>query len=146
MIHYRKAEQKDLNEIMGVISDVNESDSKKSRDKIIDRISKDQLLCCVYDDKIIGFLGWDTKFQNNHEHWYLEQITIQKDHGSKGIGSNFVKYFLDMCRNEKVKKLYAHIQEHNSQSLKMFLNAGGTINTEPDKSVPDEITVEFSLL
>ncbi|MEK7075740.1 MAG: hypothetical protein AAB948_03035, partial [Patescibacteria group bacterium] len=70
----------------------------------------------------------------------------QKDCGRKGIGQDFVKYFLDMCRNGKVKKLYAHIQEHNNHSLKMFLNVGGIINTEPDKGVPDEITVEFSLL
>ena len=146
MISYRKAEQEDLDEIMDIINDVDLKHQKESRAKIIDRISKDQLLCCISDNKIIGFLGWDTKFQNNSGHWYLEQITIQKDYRSKGIGSNFVKYFLDTCHNEKVKKLYAHIQEHNIHSLKMFLNAGGIINTDSNKSVPDEITVEFGLL
>lgn len=146
MISYRKAEQGDLEEIMDVIKDVEISQQKESRDKIIDRISKSQLLCCVSDNKIIGFLGWDTKFKNNPEHWYLEQITIQKDYRGKGIGQNFVKYFLQICSDKKVEKLYAHVQKHNSHSLKMFLNVGGIINTEPDKSVPNEITVEFSLL
>lgn len=145
MIHYRKAEQKDLNEIMGVISDVDLKSQEESREKIINRISKEQLLCCISDDKIIGFLGWDTKFLDNTEHWYLEQVTVQKDYRDKGIGQDFVKYFLDLCRGKKVKKLYAHVQEHNTRSLKMFLNTGGIINTELDKSVPNEITVEFGL-
>ncbi|MFH0804050.1 MAG: GNAT family N-acetyltransferase [Candidatus Zambryskibacteria bacterium] len=146
MISYKKAEQKDLNEIMEVISDVALKSQEESKNKIVDRISREQLLCCISDDKIIGFIGWDTKFQNNPEHWYLEQITIQKDYRNKGIGQNFVKYFLDICRNEKVKKIYAHVQEHNTQSLKMFLNVGGIINTEPEKSVSNEITIEFGLL
>ena len=146
MISYRKAEQEDLDEIMDIINDVDLKHQKESRAKIIDRISKDQLLCCISDNKIIGFLGWDTKFHNNPEHWYLEQITIQKDCGRKGIGQDFVKYFLKMCRDKKVKKLYAHVQEHNAQSLKMLLNTGGMINTDSDKSVPNEITVEFSFI
>lgn len=146
MISYRKAEQEDLDEIMDIINDVDLKHQKESRAKIIDRISESQLLCCLSDNKIIGFLGWDTKFQNNPRHWYLEQITTQKDYRGKGIGSNFVKYFLQICSDKKIKKLYAHIQEHNIQSLKMFLNAGVIINTDPDKSVPNEITFEFNLL
>ena len=146
MISYRKAEQEDLDEIMDIINDVDLKHQKESRAKIIDRISKDQLLCCISDNKIIGFLGWDTKFHDNSDHWYLEQITIQKDYRSKEIGQDFVKYFLKMCRDKKVKKLYAHVQEHNAQSLKMLLNTGGMINTDSDKSVPNEITVEFSFI
>jgi len=146
MISHKYAEQKDLDEIMKVISDVDLKNQEESKGKIIDRISKDQILCCVSDNKIIEFLGWDNKFHDNPEYWYLEQITIQKDYRSKGIGQNFVKYFLQICREEKVKKLYAHIQEHNSKSLKMFLNTGAIINTDPNKSVPTEITVEFNLL
>ncbi|MEK7634886.1 MAG: GNAT family N-acetyltransferase [Patescibacteria group bacterium] len=143
MINYKEAKTEDLEEIMEVINDVDLKSQEESREKIIDRISKDQLLCAISDNKIIGFLGWDTKFQDNPEHWYLEQITIHKDYRGRGVGQNFVKYFLDVCRNEKVKKLYAHVQEHNTQSLKMFLNTGGIINTEADKSVPNEITIEF---
>ena len=146
MISYRKAEQEDLDEIMEVINDISSEDREESREKIIDRISKDQLLCSALDNKIIGFLGWDTKFQDNLEYWYLEQITIHPDYRGKGIGQNFVKYFLDFCREQKVKKLFAHVQKHNERSLNMFLNTGWTVNTEFDKKVRDEITIEFSFL
>jgi len=53
---------------------------------------------------------------------------------------------LQICRDEKVKKLYAHVQENNNRSLKMFLNVGGKINTESDKNVKGEITIEFNLV
>jgi N-acetylglutamate synthase-like GNAT family acetyltransferase len=145
MISYKKAKWEDLDGIMEVISDVEISKQEESKKIITERIEQDQLLCVVADNKIIGFLGWDTRFQNNHEYWYLEQITIQKDYRDKGVGQNFVKYFLQICRDGKVKKLYAHVQECNNRSLKMFLNAGGKINTESDKCVQGEITVEFEL-
>ena len=145
MISYKKAGQKDLNDIMKVISDVDSKHQEESREKIIDRISKGQFLCCIFDKKIIGFLGWDIKFHNSPNYWYLEQITIQKDYRGKGIGQDFVKYFLKMCKDEKVKKLYAHVQEHNTSSLQMFLNTGGIINTDPDKNISKEITITYNL-
>ena len=145
MISYKKAEQKDLGEIMEVISDVKTSKQEESKKIITERIEQGQLLCVVADNKIIGFLGWNKDFQSNPEYWYLEQITIQKDYRGKGIGQNFVKYFLQICHDEKVKKLYAHVQKHNIRSLKMFSNVGGKINTELDGCVQGEITVEFEL-
>jgi hypothetical protein len=54
-----------------------------------------------------------------------------------------VKYFLDLCRKNKVKKVYAHVQGHNTQSLNMFLNTGWKINEDPDRKVGKEITIEF---
>jgi N-acetylglutamate synthase-like GNAT family acetyltransferase len=86
MISYRKAEQKDLNEIMEVISNVSEEAWKESKEKISKRISESQLLCCLDNIKIIGFLGWDAKYRENPENWYLEQIMIQKDYHGQGIG------------------------------------------------------------
>jgi N-acetylglutamate synthase-like GNAT family acetyltransferase len=145
MISYKKATREDLDEIMKVISDAEISKQNESKKIITERIEQNQLLCVLLENKIIGFIGWDVKFQNNSEFWYLEQITIQKDYRGKGIGQNFVKYFLQICHNEKVKKLYANVQEHNSRSLKMFLNVGGKINTESDKNMRGEITVEFEL-
>jgi N-acetylglutamate synthase-like GNAT family acetyltransferase len=144
MISYRKAEQEDLDEIMEVINDVSPEDKKESKKKIVERISDNQLLCVVSDNKISGFLGWDTKFQDNSEYWYLEQITIHPDYRGKGIGQNFVKYFLQMCRDEKVKKIFAHVQKHNSRSLNMFLKVGWTINEEVDKAVPEETTMDYN--
>lgn len=146
MIDYKIARQEDSDEIMEVINDVDIEDRKQSRNKIVERISVNQLLCVLEDDKIIGFLGWDTKFQDNPEYWYLEQITIHPDYRGKGIGQNFVKYFLDICREAKVKKIFAHVQDHNERSFNMFLKVGWTINTESDKKVRDEITIEFSFV
>jgi N-acetylglutamate synthase-like GNAT family acetyltransferase len=143
MISYKKAEMEDLDKIMEIISDVEISKQEKSKIIIKERTEQESLLCVIADNKIIGFLGWNKNFQNNPECWYLEQITIQKDYRSKGIGKNFVKYFLQICQDEKVKKLYAHVQEHNDRSLKMFLSVGGKINTESDKYVQGEITIEF---
>ncbi len=143
MISYKKAEQKDLEEIMQVMDDVDLKSQEESREKIMDRISGNQLLCCLLDDKIIGFLGWDIKFQDNPEYWYLEQITIQKNYREQGIGKLFVLYFLDFCKNNKVKKIYAHVQDQNNRSLKMFLNTGWKINSDSDKKKDKEITIEF---
>lgn len=145
MTNYRKAEKEDMGEIMKVISDVSLHDRKESEKKITDRISDGQLLCCVLDDKIVGFLGWDTKFKDYSDCWYLEQITIQKGYRGKGIGQDFIKYFLQICRESRTKKLLAHVQEHNTRSLKMFLNVGGIINKDTDKNVSGEITIEFDL-
>ena len=91
----------------------------------------------------MGFLGWDTTFKNTPEYWYLEQITIRKDYRGKGIGKDLVRYFLDLCRESGVKKIYAHVQEHNIRSLKMFLSTGWQINTGSDKKVDKETTIEF---
>lgn len=143
MISYKKAEQKDLNEIMDAISDVEISQQEESKKIITERIAQNQLLCVLLDNNIIGFLGWGTKFQSNSEYWYLEQITIQKEYRGKGIGQNFVKYFLQFCRNNKVKKIFAHVQKHNEKSSKMFSNTGWVINTELDKNKTNEITIEF---
>ncbi|MDO8729069.1 MAG: GNAT family N-acetyltransferase [bacterium] len=145
MISYRKSDQNDLDEIMDVISDIEISQQDESKKIINERVTQNQLLCVFLYNKIIGFIGWNTKFQNNPEFWYLEQITIQKNYRGKGIGQNFVKYFLQFCRDKKVKKIFAHIQEHNKKSLKMFLNTGWIINTESDKNKLHEITIEFYL-
>lgn len=143
MIIIRKAEAEDLVGIMDVISDVDKEAQKESREKISKRISEEQLLCYEIDQKIVGFLGWDNKYKGNADNWYLEQITIHKDHRGQGIGKEFVLYFLDFCRKNGVKKVYAHVQEHNTRSLKMFSNTGWKINTNPNDKVDKEITIEF---
>ena len=61
------------------------------------------------------------------------------------MGKDFMNYFLQLCRDSKVKKLYAHIQSHNERSLRMFLSVDCTINSDADKSIPNEITVEFDI-
>lgn len=144
MVTIRVAEEKDLNEIMEVINNVSEEAQKESKEKISKRISEDQLLIYEIDGKIIGFLGWDAKYQNNPDNWYLEQITIHKDHRSQGIGKDFVRYFLDFCKKNEVKKIYAHVQEHNERSLKMFLSTGWKINNDLKNKVDKENTIEFN--
>lgn len=142
----RKAKTEDLNEIMNVICDVSEKEQKESKEKILKRISDDQLLlCCLDNDKVIGFLGWNSKFQHNSNNWYLEQITLHKDYRGQGIGKELVRYFMDLCRKNGVKKVYAHVQEHNERSLKMFLDTGWKINNDSDKKVDKEITIEFEI-
>lgn len=145
MISYKKARQKDLKEIINVINDIEISQQKESENIIKKRILQNQLICVCFDKKIIGFLGWAVEFQNSPEYWYLEQITIQKDYRNKGIGQNFIKYFLQFCPNNKIKKIFAHVEEHNKRSLKMFLNTGWIINKERDKNMKNEITMEFDL-
>lgn len=143
MTTIRKAEIKDLDEIMDVINDVSEEAQKESKEKISKRISEGQLLCCLDNNKIIGFLGWDTKYKENPDNWYLEQITIHKDYRGQGIGKELVRYFLNFCRKNRIKKIYAHVQNHNERSLKMFLNTGWKINDDSGKRVDKEITIEF---
>lgn len=143
MTTIRKAKTEDLEGIMEVISDVGEEAQKESKEKISKRISEDQLLIYEIDGKIIGFLGWDAKHQNNPDNWYLEQITIHKDYRGQGIGKELVRYFLDFCRKNGVKKVYAHVQDHNERSLKMFLNTGWKINNFSDKKTDKEKTIEF---
>lgn len=139
----RKAEAEDLDGIMVVISDVNEEAQKESKEKISERISEDQLLIYEIDQKIIGFLGWNSKYQNNPDNWYLEQITIHKDYRGQGIGKDFIRYFLDFCRKNGVKKVYAHVQDHNTPSLNMFLNTGWEINDDLDKKADKEKRLNF---
>lgn len=139
----RKAETEDLNGIMEVISDVNEEAQKESKEKISERISEDQLLIYEIDGTTIGFLGWDSKYQNNTDNWYLEQITIQRDFRRQGIGKELVRYFLDFCRKNGIKEVYAHVQNHNERSLRMFLSTGWKINNDPDKITDKETTIEF---
>lgn len=143
MTTIRKAEAEDLDEIMEVISDVSEEAQKESKEKISKRISEDQFLIYEIDGKIIGFLGWDAKYQNNPNNWYLEQITIQKDYRGQGIGKELVRYFLDFCMKNGVKKVYGHVQDHNERSLRMFLNTEWKINNDLDKKTDKEITIEF---
>lgn len=143
MLTIREAKEKDLNEIMEVISDVSEEAQKESKEKILKRISEDQLLIYEIDGTTIGFLGWDAKYQNNPDSWYLEQITIHKDYRGQGIGKELVRYFLDLCRKNGVKKVYAHVQEHNERSMRMFLSTGWKINNDPDKITDKETTIEF---
>lgn len=144
MTTIRKAEIKDLDEIMDVINDVSEEAQKESKEKISERISEDQLLIYEIDGKIIGFLGWSMKYEENSDYWYLEQITIHRDYRGQGIGKDFVRYFLDFCRKNGAKKVYAHVQDHNERSLKMFLNTGWKISENVDKKVEKEVTTEFS--
>lgn len=128
---------------MSVINDVSEEAQKYSKEKISKRISEDQLLIYEIDQKIIGFLGWDTKHKENPNNWYLEQITIRKDYRGQGIGKDLVRYFLDFSRKNEINKIYAHVQERNTPSLSMFLNTGWKINDDPDKKVEKEITIEY---
>ncbi|MFA7216684.1 MAG: GNAT family N-acetyltransferase [Candidatus Paceibacterota bacterium] len=141
----RKAKIKDLSEIMDVIRDVNEKAQQESKEIIVKRISEEQLLCYELDQKIIGFLGWDNKYKEDFDNWYLEQITVHKDYRGQGVGKKFILYFLDFCRKNGVKKVYGNVQEHNERSLKMFLNTGWIINKEKDKNTKNEITIEFDL-
>lgn len=141
---YKKAEPGDLEKIMEVVSDLDQKIQEESRGKIAEKIKSSQLLCAVLDGEIIGFLGWQTDYKDNPEHWYLEQITIKKDQRNKGFGREFVKYFLEVCKNANIKKLFGHIENHNTPSLKMFAAAGATLNPNPDKSMSQETTLEFN--
>lgn len=140
----RKAEIKDLDGIMEVILDISEEAQQESKEKILKRISEEQLLCYEIDQKIVGFLGWDNKYKENPDNWYLEQITVHKDYRGQGIGKEFVRYFLDLCGKNEIKKVYAHVQEHNERSLKMFINTDWKINTDSDKKINKETTIEFN--
>lgn len=146
MIKYRYTKSTDIDGIMEMIKITNPDFVEESMKTIKDRMLKEQILCCTFDNKIVGILGWSINYNNNLNYWFLEQITIHPEYRNKGIGKDFVDYFINICKENKVKKMFGRIDESNIKSQKMFSKViGFKINTDLDKKVDNEITFEFDL-
>lgn len=144
MISYHLATQNDLDQILEVINDVSIKIQEESRSIIIVRISQNQMLCILDNNKIIGFIGWITNYRENPEFLFIEQITIKNTYRNRGIGQNTIRYFLNMSKEFGYKKIFAEVEPHNKPSMNMFIKTGWK-NSELN-STSDDILIEHNLI
>ena len=110
---------------MKVISDAEISKQNESKKIITERIEQNQLLCVLLENKIIGFIGWDVKFQNNSEFWYLEQITIQKDYRGKGIDVAMGVKMLQSAWKRGMDYIDSHLELETNTKMRMEMEKMG---------------------
>lgn len=127
-IEFRIAKPDDFLQITNIVND------KKSEATITERIKQKQILCAIKKDEIIGFLGWDKRYAENKTAWFIEQITVREDMRRRGVGTELLNCFLELCKRKRIHQVYATIQHHNNASLRLFQKIGGSVIENLEKN------------
>lgn len=149
-IEYKFASIEDIKELVNINIDGEEEYRKINQEMFNEIVPQKRVLICSQDKKIIGLMYWRKDFLGRTNQYYIEQITIKKSHRKKGYGLLLLKHFLEICKKQKVIKVFCDIQNNNSSSLQMCLSAGGlisgTIEGLGDTKEKDErVIVRFEL-
>jgi len=129
-ILFRYSEPDDITGLMKVIDTTKTEIKEKSNNILLERIQQKQVISAIRENEIIGFIGWSKNYNNNNQAWFIEQITIHKDHRRQGMGLQLLHYFLNICTLENINEVYATIQKNNEKSLSLFKKVGGIIIDE----------------
>jgi len=87
-------------------------------------------------NKVIGFLYWERWFLDKN-HWFLSQVTVDKKYRRNGIGEKLWRYFLDYAKENKIKSVFATIDDSNVASISLAKKLGavdaGYLDLEEEK-------------
>lgn len=145
-VAFRVAMHTDLGQLLELIDDATEEQQRASKVTMTERIKTGKMFCATQGERIIGFIGWDTQYKKNPENWFIEQITVRKQYRGMGIGTSFLSYFVEHSKTSGAKRVFAHVQNHNINSLSMFERAGATIpaDTLPENEFETVFCFELS--
>lgn len=140
-ISFHYPEDHDIPRLIEILGDIDALEQERSKKMISERITQKQIACVDIDNKIIGFIGWSKRHDNNDKAWFIEQITIDNNFRKKGIGSILLNYFLTICKNENIDSVFATVQKDNIASTAMFQKACGIITNYSEDTNLIEIAV-----
>lgn len=127
-INYRFAELNDIAHLVAINVDGDEEYREKNERMFKDLIPEQKVMVAEMGGEIAALLYWRDNFLGRFNQWYLKQITVKKDYRGQGIGTAFLKHFLEYAKRQRVEKVFGDVHNDNFSSLKMNLEAGGLIS------------------
>jgi ribosomal protein S18 acetylase RimI-like enzyme len=140
----RKAVDTDLEEIVELGLDVHrmhvnkfpgefKKPSKKNMRLFYFSILEDEdqeILLCTDRDKIIGYVlakfvkPGENQFQRSADFIYIDQISVNKEHRRKGVGSKLVSAVKKMGRQKGIKHFKLDVWKFNKRARDFFESQG----------------------
>ncbi len=136
-LHYRDAEQADLEKIVGIYNSTissrmvtadTEPVSTESRQQWFNDHSPKKRPLWVIENEHEEIIGW-VSFQSfygrpAYDNTSEISIYLREDQRGKGLGKEVLDYCIGRAPEFHIKTLLGFIFAHNEPSLKLFMNAG----------------------
>ena len=138
----RKAEIKDIDSILNLLSQVLEihaktrpdifqsGTTKYTKEQLADKIEKEMIFVAVDQEKVIGHLFLElqsTETNNNMKPLkilYIDDICVDKDHTNSGVGSKLFDFVKEKAKDLDCYEITLNLWEGNEVAEKFYLNKG----------------------
>ncbi|MCX7120615.1 MAG: ribosomal protein S18-alanine N-acetyltransferase [Gammaproteobacteria bacterium] len=72
------------------------------------------------NNKPAGFIT----IKNNHDHWEIMQIVIDKNYQKQGLATQLLEYVINKAQNEHVEKIELEVRRFNLAAIKLYRKCG----------------------
>lgn len=97
------------------------------------------------DGKIIGSFGFSSVVDESD----LQTISVKKDYRNRGFACEFMKFMLDFCKKENVRKIFLEVRESNFRAINLYKKFGfekmGRINGYYEKPREDALRMMLDM-
>ncbi len=64
---------------------------------------------------------------------FFYEIVVDKKHRNKGAGRALIQYLKEICRDEKVMKMWVSINRSNTAAMELYRSTGGVERSDGDE-------------
>lgn len=86
----------------------------------IEKILEENLLVAVIDKKIVGFILFNSVFDEAE----IYKIVVSKDFRKNGISKELMKNFIERVKKKDILKIFLEVRESNIPAIKLYENFG----------------------
>lgn len=86
----------------------------------IEKILEENLLVAVIDKKIVGFILFNSVFDEAE----IYKIVVSKDFRKNGISKELMKNFIEKVKKKDILKIFLEVRESNIPAIKLYENFG----------------------